>query len=82
MNDDKKWSSILSSASILECQARAQARYLALTLTELADYYKSDKGTIKHRYCETYELYLSSLKNRPINLLEMKLEAAATQNVA
>jgi hypothetical protein len=55
----------------LGIRARAQARYLALTLTELADYYKSDKDTIKHRYCETYELYLSSLKNRPINLLEI-----------
>lgn len=43
----------------------------AMTLTQLADHYKTDKGNIKHRYTEIYDRYLGALRDKPINLLEI-----------
>jgi hypothetical protein len=43
----------------------------AMTLTELADYYKTDKGNVKHRYTEIYDRYVRELRDQKINLLEI-----------
>ena len=40
-----------------------------LNLTEIADYYETDKGNIKHLYTPIYESVIGNLKN--INLLEI-----------
>jgi hypothetical protein len=46
--------------------------YARATLTEIADHFKTDKGSIKHRYTETYERYLAPLRTRPgMRLLEI-----------
>lgn len=50
------------------------------SLTEIANGYGTDKGTVgpssawgAHNYTDIYEAYLSSLRDRPINLLEIGL---------
>lgn len=50
------------------------------SLTELANFYGTDKGTIgpsttwtAHNYTDVYEAYLERYKSRPINLLEIGL---------
>jgi len=40
-------------------------------LTFLADFYKTDKGTIKHLYTPVYEEYFKLLRDKPISLLEV-----------
>lgn len=44
-----------------------------LNLTDLADRYGSDKGSIKHRYTELYHLLLNPYRHRKITFLEMGL---------
>ncbi|NJN00865.1 MAG: hypothetical protein HC793_04720 [Aquincola sp.] len=41
------------------------------TLTEIADHFKTDKGTIKHRYTEVYSRYLDGYRGKSLNLLEI-----------
>lgn len=46
--------------------------YARATLTELADHFKTDKGSIKHRYTGIYEMYFGPLRNKPgLKLLEI-----------
>ncbi|MFC3675118.1 class I SAM-dependent methyltransferase [Ferrovibrio xuzhouensis] len=46
--------------------------YARASLTELADHFKTDKGSIKHRYTEVYEKYLGPLRQKPgVKLLEI-----------
>ncbi len=42
-------------------------------LTDLADRYGSDKGSIKHRYTELYHMLFHPYRRRKINFLEMGL---------
>ena len=44
-----------------------------LNLTDLADKYGSDKGSVKHRYTELYQMLFSPFRTRKINFLEMGL---------
>lgn len=44
-----------------------------INLTDLADEYGSDKGSIKHRYTELYHLLFNPYRRRKINFLEMGL---------
>lgn len=48
------------------------------TLTDMADFFGSDKGTIKHNYTPVYEKHLSHLKAEPINLLEIGVACGAS----
>jgi hypothetical protein len=45
-----------------------------VNLTELADKYGSDKGSLKHRYSELYHMLFLPFKDRKINFLEMGLQ--------
>jgi hypothetical protein len=70
-DDDKKWSNVLSGVPISEYEPTPRLPTAVMSLSELADYFKSDKGNIKHLYTETYEKYFSTIKNKKINLLEI-----------
>jgi hypothetical protein len=41
------------------------------SLTELADHFKSDKGSIKHYYTEIYSKYLEPIRNSNVSVLEV-----------
>jgi hypothetical protein len=43
----------------------------AATLTEIADHFKTDKGSIKHLYTEIYSRYLEIYRGKSLNLLEI-----------
>lgn len=45
--------------------------YERATLTQIADHFKTDKGSVKHRYTEIYEHYLGGWRGRPVELLEI-----------
>jgi len=46
--------------------------YTTASLTELADHFKTDKGSIKHLYTEVYETYFAPLRHQPgLRLLEI-----------
>ena len=45
------------------------------TLTDLADAYKTDKGTIKHNYTQVYELYITGKES---SLLEIGVACGAS----
>ena len=47
-------------------------------LTEIADFYGSDKGSSDHNYTPIYEQHLSHLKSEPINLLEIGVACGAS----
>ncbi len=48
------------------------------TLTDMADFYGSDKGSLKHNYTPVYEQHLAKLKSEPINLLEIGVACGAS----
>jgi hypothetical protein len=48
------------------------------SLTALADFYGSDKGTLKHNYTHVYESHLSGMRNKPVNLLEVGVACGAS----
>lgn len=45
--------------------------YSRASLTEIADHFKTDKGSIKHQYTPIYQGYLEHLRGAPIRLLEI-----------
>ena len=46
--------------------------YAKASLTAIADHFKTDKGSIKHRYTKIYEQYLAGHRKRPgVRLLEI-----------
>jgi hypothetical protein len=47
-------------------------------LTDMADFFGSDKGSLKHNYTPVYEAYLAKLKSEPINLLEIGVACGAS----
>jgi hypothetical protein len=47
-------------------------------LTDMADFFGSDKGTLKHNYTPVYEQHLAKLKSEPINLLEIGVACGAS----
>lgn len=48
------------------------------TLTDIADFFGSDKGSLKHNYTPVYEAHLAKLKGEPINLLEIGVACGAS----
>lgn len=44
-----------------------------INLTDLADYFGSDKGSLKHRYTELYHMLFHPYRDQTINFLEMGL---------
>ncbi|MEK1929845.1 MAG: class I SAM-dependent methyltransferase [Pararhizobium sp.] len=48
------------------------------SLTDMADFFGSDKGTIKHNYTPVYDEHLAKLKPEPINLLEIGVACGAS----
>ncbi len=45
--------------------------FSAATLTEIADHFKTDKGSIKHLYTEVYSRYLETYRGKAPKLLEI-----------
>lgn len=46
--------------------------YARASLTEIADHFKTDKGSIKHNYTAVYERYFAPLRGRPgLRLMEI-----------
>lgn len=45
--------------------------FAAATLTEIADHFKTDKGSIKHLYTEVYSRYLETYRDNAPKLLEI-----------
>lgn len=52
--------------------------YERASLTELADHFRTDKGTLKHRYTEVYERYFAPLRGRPLTILEIGVACGAS----
>jgi hypothetical protein len=48
------------------------------SLTDMADFFGSDKGSIKHNYTAVYEQHLAKLKSEPVNLLEIGVACGAS----
>jgi predicted O-methyltransferase YrrM len=48
------------------------------SLTDMADFFGSDKGTMKHNYTAVYEQHLARLKSEPVNLLEIGVACGAS----
>jgi trans-aconitate methyltransferase len=47
-------------------------------LTEIADFFGSDKGALKHNYTPHYERLLGHLRQEPVNLLEIGVACGAS----
>lgn len=55
------------------------ADYAQASLTEIADHFKTDKGTIRHNYTPLYEAYLEPLRAQPgVRLLEIGVACGAS----
>lgn len=52
--------------------------YASASLTQIADHFKTDKGSIKHRYTDTYERYLAPLRGKPVRLIEIGVACGAS----
>jgi hypothetical protein len=48
------------------------------SLTDIADFFGSDKGSLKHNYTPVYEQHLARMKSEPINLLEVGVACGAS----
>jgi Methyltransferase domain len=70
LSSERRWSTISDGTPIIEYVPPARDTS-TMSLTELADHYKTDKGNIKHGYTAFYERYLAHLKDQPIALLEI-----------
>ncbi|WP_254871559.1 hypothetical protein [Pseudooceanicola sp. HF7] len=51
-----------------------------VNLTDLADAYGSDKGSVKHRYTELYQMLFLPYRNRSIDFLEMGLQIGGPEH--
>ena len=69
--DPVKTAAIAAPAS--KAPPRANTGKGGVNLTDLADRFGSDKGTIKHRYTELYHMLFHPYRQRRINFLEMGL---------
>lgn len=45
--------------------------FAAASMTQIADHFKTDKGSMKHLYTEVYAKYLESYRIRPVHLVEI-----------
>ncbi|MDY0882649.1 SAM-dependent methyltransferase [Dongia soli] len=62
----------LDTTTPADYEPPAVINYAQASLTEIADHFKTDKGTIKHHYTRHYETYFSPLRQRPgVSLMEI-----------
>jgi precorrin-6B methylase 2 len=74
---DRAWS--LDSTPPTDYEPAHPIDYARASLTEIADHFKTDKGTIKHRYTEVYERYLAPLRaRRGVRILEIGVACGAS----
>jgi hypothetical protein len=73
---DRRYS--LDSTPPEDYEPPATLDYAAATLTQIADHFKTDKGSIKHRYAETYERYFAAWRGKPVDLLEIGVACGAS----
>ena len=74
--DDLSYS--LDSTPPVDYEPAAHLDYERASLTEIADHFKTDKGTIKHGYTALYERHLGSLHGSPVRLLEVGVACGAS----
>lgn len=62
----------LDTTPPVDYEPDAPIDYATASLTQLADHYKTDKGSIKHLYTEVYERYFEPMRHRPgLKLMEI-----------
>lgn len=62
----------LDTTTPIDYEPPAAIDYARASLTEIADHFKTDKGTIKHHYTRFYETYFSPLRQRKeLTLMEI-----------
>lgn len=61
------------AAFAIKTSPRTEISGKNVSLTDLADYFGSDKGTVKHRYTELYHMLFYPYRHRKITFLEMGL---------
>lgn len=69
----------LDSTTPVDYEPDAPIDYSVASLTEIADHFKTDKGTIKHRYTSIYERYLAPMRSRQgLRVLEIGVACGAS----
>lgn len=69
----------LDSTPPVDYEPDAPIDYAAASLTEIADHFKTDKGSIKHQYTKIYEQYLGALRKKPgVRLLEIGIACGSS----
>lgn len=69
----------LDSTAPVDYEPATPLDYAAASLTEIADHFKTDKGSIKHGYTRIYEQYLAPHRRRPgVRLLEIGVACGAS----
>lgn len=66
---DRRYS--LDTTPPLDYEPVGTLDYETATLTAIADFFKTDKGTIKHAYTDIYARYLEPLRHKSVRLLEI-----------
>jgi SAM-dependent methyltransferase len=62
----------LDTTTPVDYEPPAELDWSRASLTEIADHFKTDKGSIKHNYTAVYERYLGGLRARPgLQLMEI-----------
>jgi hypothetical protein len=62
----------LDTTAPVDYEPAFELDYAAASLTEIADHFKTDKGSIKHNYTSVYERYFGALRAQPgLRLLEI-----------
>ncbi|WP_341702347.1 class I SAM-dependent methyltransferase [Ferrovibrio sp.] len=62
----------LDTTAPVDYEPPAPIDYARAGLTDLADHFKTDKGSLKHGYTAIYEAYLQAFRNRPgMRLMEI-----------
>lgn len=69
----------LDSTPPVDYEPDAPIDYANASLTAIADHFKTDKGSIKHRYTGIYEQYLAALRKRQgVRLLEIGIACGSS----
>ena len=68
--EDRAYS--LDTTAPVDYEPPTELDYARASLTEIADHFKTDKGTIKHNYTAVYERYFGALRTQPgLRLMEI-----------
>nr|WP_325250524.1 hypothetical protein [Amylibacter sp.] len=62
-----------AAPKVAPLDASARAGIGQVNLTDIANKYATDKGSVKHRYTELYQMLFLPLRGRKLNLMEMGL---------